>query len=129
MNKSPFAPHLDNFSPATLTILASFGELRQNPKTLNMEPVQTPIQLTALLGATTKDPTERTMPGVDVNEVYVRGHLVNPMSFPAGVKPPLECDVEIGGQRGRLRLEQTIPFPALENRIGRFLQGYLRFNA
>lgn len=92
----------------------------------NYQPIYEPMEIKAILSES-KSSQERSLPAVDVSQLYVEGVLVDPMQFPPGVQPPLECDAVIDERRGRLSLAIGIGTgidKKAERKTGQVIQGY-----
>ncbi|MEW5857380.1 MAG: hypothetical protein AB1861_08365 [Cyanobacteriota bacterium] len=126
MSRSPFR----RYANATLFIEVASDRTKTDEETGNEIPVSDRLSFRALLEQDTeaKDDTNTTyLAGANVSEIYFTGYLVEPMEFPNRVSLPLECDAEVDGVAGRVR----IPFMARspfgeERKTGRKIQAYFR---
>jgi hypothetical protein len=122
MSRSPFQKYANAF----LTLEIPTGGLRVDEETGNQLPIYEKLSIEAIMSAA-RDPTERSLPGVDANSIYLEGCLVNPKQFPVGIQPPLECEAVVDGRKGRLKLAIAIRTgidKMVEKKTGQVVQGY-----
>lgn len=126
MSRSPF----HRYANATLFIEVASDRTKKDEETGNEIPVGEVLSFKALLeqDLKAKDDTNTTyLPGTNMTEIYFTGYLVEPMEFPDRVSLPLECDAEVDGVKGRVRLPFMARSPFGEERkTGRKIQAYFR---
>lgn len=123
--KSPFS----RYANATLFVPVMGDRIKVDPETGNEIPVAEIVEITAMLKQeSSKDDTkERSLPGIDLSEVFLKGYLVAPMQLPERVSLPLECEAIVDGCRGRIKIPLLIKSPyRVEKKTGLKIQAYFR---
>lgn len=108
---------------ATLYLQMVSETLRIDEETGNAMPVLEPKEFHAVVKQNNQ--MQQQLPGLDVSEIAVSGYLTDPMLLPDGLRFPLECDAEVGGRRGRLRIPFLIS-TALDKKTGQKFQGIFK---
>ena len=102
------------------------GEIKIDPETGNSLPETKTVEVAAILKPSIDKTKERSQPGTDISEIYVKGYLCDPLQMP--IKPPCEVRCEISGKQGRLRIPALIQSPygaeVRERVIGQKIEGY-----
>ncbi|MBD2005612.1 MULTISPECIES: hypothetical protein [Cyanophyceae] len=120
--RSPFS----RYANALLFVPVMGDRIKVDPETGNETPVEEIVEIVAMLNQNGSS-KERSLPGVDLSEVFLEGYLVAPMQLPERVRLPLECDAIVDGCKGRIKIRLLMKSSyRSEKKSGRKIQAYFR---